>query len=134
MFEKKCGCFIPAIVSIILAIIVGIISFSEIIPELFLVILVALGIGIGSVFVVLYVVTQTQGREERCICKYGDCVSIGAIGTIITAIIGLTVTIVTGSIAISVLIGLGTLFLSFTIFSVLELLLCLTKTSCKCRD
>lgn len=134
MFNKKCGCLIPAIISIILGIIVGFISFTVAIPGLIIAIWIAFGISIGALILVFLTAIQAQRREEWCVCKYGSCITMGAITTIIATIIGLSITILTGVLATAILIGLGTLFLAFTIFSVFEFMMCLVKTNCKCRD
>lgn len=134
MFNKRCECFIPAIIGIILGIVVGYLVFNFVIPGLVIAIWIALGISIVSLLLVFLTAIQAQGREEWCVCKYGGCIVIGAIFTIIATIIALSITIVTGILATAILIGLGTLFLVFTIFSVAEFLLCLVKTNCKCRD
>lgn len=134
MLNKKYRTLMTGIISIILGIIVGFISFVVAIPGIVTAIWIAFGLSIAALILVFLTAIQAQGREEWCVCKYGSCITIGAIATIIATIIGLSITIATGILAISILIGLGTLFLAFTIFGVLEFIMCLVKTNCKCRD
>lgn len=133
MCNKVCNCLIAAIISAILGIIVGFISFGTAIPGIVTVTWVALGLAIGALVLTFTAGLNSYGKEERCICKYGKCIAIGAIGTIIAAIIALAITITTGVVLISILLGLGVFFLALTIFSVLEFILCIVESNCKFR-
>lgn len=128
MCNKVGNCLIAAIISVILGAIVGFVSFGTAIPGIVTVVWISFGIGVGAL---VLAGLNSCGREEKCICQYGKCIAIGAIGTIIASIIGLAITITTGVVLISVLIGLGTFFLAFTLLSVLGYALCLSEINCK---
>ncbi len=134
MYSKaKCICLISALISAILGIIVGFVSFSTALAGVVTALWIAFGIAILSIIILLIYPLIMNRRSLKCICDTGTCLAIGAIGTLITSIIGLTITIVTGSLFSAIIIGLATFFLALTIFSILQLLLCLTD--CKiCKD
>lgn len=135
MFNKNCGCLIPAVIGIILGIIVGYFVFNFVIPGLLIAIWIALGISILAIALVFFIAIQAQGREQWCVCKYGSCIIYGAIATLFLSIIELAILILLpGILAIAILVGLSTVFLVFTIFSVYQFLMCLVKANCKCKD
>lgn len=134
MLFGKIGCLISAFISIILGFIVGIVSFNVVIPGIVAALWIAFGIGVGALLLVILLAAFVKGREEWCICENGTCIAVGAIGTIISTIIGLSITITTGVVAIAVLLGITTFFLAFTLFGLLQLAICLSKKKCKCRE
>jgi len=134
MCKNDCGCLISLVISSILGAIVGFIAFTTGIIGITTVIWIAFGLAVGALVLLAILSVVTSGKEQRCICNNGTCLAIGAIGTIIAAIIALAITITTGVIATAVLIGLGVLFLGLTLFGLLSLILCLVDAACMCRE
>ncbi len=133
MNRKNCSCLITLFIGIILGIIVGYNAYLAVIPGIVTALWIAFGIGIGALILLAIMAQARCERREKCICKNGTCIAIPAVGTIITAIIGLSITITTGSIGIAILIGLATLFLIMTILNILDYILCLINEKCECR-
>lgn len=133
MKRSSCGCLVTVIIGLIFGIIVGYNAFLTLLPGIVTAIWIALGIGLGTLVLLTLISLIACGKKEKCICKNGICIAIPAVGTVITAIIGLTITITAESVGIAVLIGLGVLFLTITILNLLRLILCLINENCECR-
>lgn len=130
--REKSGCIVPIAIAAVLAIIVGVTSFSTLIPGIFNALWIAFGIGAFAISTVLFVALFARAKE--CVCENGKCIAVLAVGTIITTIIALSVTITVASTLISILLGAVTFFLAGTILSTLKLLLCLVDATCRCKE
>lgn len=133
MRRNNDGVLITILIGIIFGIIVGYNAFLTLIPGIVSVLWAALAIGIVTLIILLLIAVLARERKERCINKNAIYIALSAVGTIITAIIGLAITITAESIGIAILIALGTLFLIVTILNLLRLIICLTSEACECR-
>ena len=134
MRKNDCGCIISLLVGAVLGIVVGYISYSTLIPGIAAALWISFGIGIGTLILLTLLSLLVNCKQERCICANGTCLTVSALGSIITSIIGIAITIVTGSVLVSALIGLATLFLTATLINLFQLLICLINSNCGCRE
>lgn len=134
MNRNNYGCFITLIIAIIFGIIVGYNAYITLIPGIVAALWIGFGIGIGALIVLTIISLVAYGKKEKCVYKIGKCIAVPAVGTVITTIIGLAITITAESIGIAILLGLATLFLTITIFNILRLVICLINENGKCRE
>lgn len=121
----KCNsCIFPIILGIIGGILVVLFgTILNIIPFLW----ITFGIALGALVVTL-VTSLVRGRRERdyeCICKNGKCLIIGALGALVTSIIGIAGGTLGATLAFFVVA-----FLIWTIVALIILLICLVEASC----
>ena len=121
------ACTLPIILGIIGGILVVLFgTILNIIPFLW----ITFGIALGALVVTLVtaLVEEEDGRRERargCACKYGTCLIIGALGALVTSIIGIADGVL-GTILTFLVVG----FLIWTIVALVLLLICLAKNAC----
>lgn len=122
----KCNnsCIFPIIFGIIGGILVVLFgTILNIIPFLW----ITFGIALGALVVVL-ITALVRGRRERdyeCICKNGKCLIIGALGALVTSIIGIAGGVLGATLAFFVVA-----FLIWTIVALIVLLICLVEATC----
>ena len=132
MKKNSCGCLITLLIGIVLGIIIGYIEYITLIPGIASALWAGFIIGVVAFILLTLIALFSVGRKINCICRNGYCLTIPAVGAIITTIIGLSITITAEAIWTAVLIGLATLFLTMTILNLLKLILCLIDTNCEC--
>ena len=120
-------CALPIILGIIGGILVVLFgTILNIIPFLW----ITFGIALGAMLVVLGVagfeeITGRRDKEKSCACKYGTCLILGALGALVTSIIGIA-----GGVLGTILTFLVVGFLIWTIVALALLLICLANASC----
>ncbi|MCI8699864.1 MAG: hypothetical protein HFJ47_00800 [Clostridia bacterium] len=133
------NCAISIIISAIIGIVIGgLFSIGSII-SITAGIIVALIFAAIALLSLVITVSLVKGRnEEKCLCNNGPCALIGAIGTIITGVVGLSITLTTAFASI-LLVGFIGFFFALTVISILLLVMCLLMNKCtkdcyKCCD
>ena len=121
------SCILPIVLGIIGGILVVLFgTILNIIPFLW----ITFGIALGALVVTL-VVSLVEGNERRrekdygCACKTGTCLILGALGALVTSVIGIA-----GGVLGTLLTFLVVGFLIWTVVALIILLICLVKTSC----
>jgi len=133
MCRTNCGCPIIIAISIILGIVVGILFFNGIVALGTIALGVVLAFGALAMVVVALIAGLGRNEANRCACRYGTCIVIGSVLSILLAIVALMVTILAGSIAAAILVGaIGAAFI-VTLISMVLFLLCLVRSNCGCR-
>lgn len=131
MCNKKyaCGCLIAVIISIIISAIV-----ASFIPGL-TVAGVTTGVIVALIFAavsLLYLAILSLDRNDKCVCENGKCLVLGALGTILTGIIALTITLTLTATLTIVLLALVTFFFVLNLISTAILFFCLTNCKKMC--
>lgn len=132
MCDKTNECLTAILISALLGLGIGFAFFSGVITGITQALWIAFGIGILSL--ILLIILPTKGEQERCICKKGECLLLGALGTIVLSIISLSITLATASAGFAILIGALGAFLALTILAIANLIKCLIKSTCRCRE
>ena len=121
------SCIIPIVLGVIGGILVTLFgTILNIIPFLW----ITFGIALGAMVIALIValVEADDRRHERdrgCACKYGTCLVLGALGALVTSIIGIA-----GGVLGTILTFLVVGFLIWTGVALVTLLLCFIKAAC----
>ncbi len=133
------NCAISIILSVIIGIVIGGLFSTGTIISITTGIIVALIFAAIALLSLVITVSLVKGRnEEKCLCNNGPCALIGAIGTIVTGIVGLSITLTTAFASI-LLVGFIGFFFTLTLISILLLVMCLLMNKCtkdcyKCCD
>lgn len=134
--RSGCG-IVGTVTGIVIGIITAIFFALGYIPLILNGIWVALGIGGAMLLYVLTAslfmlrISDTAGNSRSCFCKYGKCLLIGAVGTVLSALAAVSITLDISVIAIVALIGVGTFFLVFLISALAQFVKCLISDTCK---
>ncbi len=134
--SNNCGCNIFAvIVSIIIGLITGFVFSIGLIPGAILFIIIALVFSVFSVGTVLFSafvanVGKYTNSFYKCVCSYGKCVLIGAIGTFISTTVTITIGILIPILS-AILVGISTVFFVFLVINVFSMIYCIIKNSCR---
>ncbi|MBQ9267343.1 MAG: hypothetical protein IJ217_03590 [Clostridia bacterium] len=132
--DRLFGCLLAAFISIFVGIAVGILFFFGVIP--FAVIAVAVSIGIAILALIgLVILSVLDGRRgDRCVCMYGNCLLTGIFGTIVTALIALSIILTPLNIIAAIAIAIWAFFFSFLLIALIIFVRCLIDTNCRGRD
>ncbi len=128
-----CNCkyecaYLAVIVSILSGVVLGVLySIGLIATGLIFWVYLLIG-ALGILLAPIYGLRGDLGRDESCFCKYKNLITVGGIGTIVFAAVGLIVQFIASTIVVSIIIGLATFFIVFLLSSVL----CLAN--CICED
>lgn len=134
MCNRDCGCLLAGVISVFAGIIIGVLYYFGFIANIVTAVWVALGIAIFNLIFLILISVFGDQKALRCLCKYGECLLTGIIGTIITATAALAITLTTGSTLIAILIALVGFFAGFLILSLIYLIKCLIDINCGCRE
>lgn len=132
------NCAISIILSAIIGIVIGGLFSTGAIVSITTGIIVALIFAAVSLLSLVITVSLKGRGEEKCLCNNGPCALLGAIGTVITGVIGLSITLTTAFTSI-LLVGFIGFFFTLTVISTLLLVMCLLLNKCtkdcyKCCD
>lgn len=133
MCKANCGCSIIIAIATILGIIIGILYFIGAIATVGIALGVILAFSALALVLITIIAVFARAGSMRCVCKYGTCTVIGSAISIILTIIALSIGLATGSIGIAILIGAISAAFIVTLVSVVLLLLCLVRSSCRCN-
>ena len=120
-------CALPIILGVIGGILVVLFgTILNVIPFLW----ITFGIALGAMVVALVtaLVEADDRRREKdngCACKYGTCLVLGALGALVTSVIGIA-----GGVLGTILTFLVVGFLIWTVVALVLLLICLAKATC----
>lgn len=134
MCDKTNECLTAILISALLGLGIGFAFFTGAITGIIPALWIAFGIGVGTLVLLTILPIITKGEEARCICKKGECVLLGALGTVILSIVSLTITLATASVAFAILVGVLGGFLVLTILALANLIRCLIRTTCRYRE
>lgn len=127
-----CGCMCSLIIGIIGGIIIGIAYFflasTLSLPTI---LWTAFGLAVLELVSLIYILNnkESDNKKDKCICKYGNCILIGVIGTLIFELILAVITV--GTVVTAILIGIAGLFFVIAIVSLIKLIFCLINASCR---
>lgn len=134
MCNRDCGCLLAGVISTFVGIIIGVLFYFSLIPAITTAIWIAFGIAVFALVTLISIAAFGNQKVARCICRYGNCLLVGIIGTIITTIVALTITLTTGNALIAILIALAGFFVSLLIIALICLVDCLIDANCRCRE
>lgn len=126
--KKDFGCLILVIISVIIGILVGIAFGTGIITGIIAALWTVLGIAILAILTLLGIAIFGRRDAEECLCRNGNCLLFGAIGTVIFSIVTLALTV--SAIATAVLVGITAFFAILTILAFAKLIACLINEAC----
>lgn len=130
--KRNCGCLIPVIISLIIAIIVGVIFTPTVVTGLTTLLFIIFGVAAFFLVALIAIILFGRRREDYCVCEFGTCLLIGSLGAIISSTIALALTVSTTVTAI--LIGIITFFIVLAIIQFFLLILCLIKVDCMYKE
>lgn len=134
MCNRDCGCLLAAVISAFVGIIIGVLFYFDFIPAITTTVWIAFGIAIFALIALISIAAFGNQKVARCICRYGNCLLTGIIGTIIMAIATLAITLTTGNTLTAILIALGGFFTALLIIALICLVDCLIDANCRCRE
>lgn len=128
-------CIVPIIISIIIGILAGVLFYTEIVTSAIIfipVVFATVFAGVSLILLFIASVFAIKKEAKQCICENGNCVILGSVGTLITAITALAFTesLIAASILPAILIGALGFFFSLTFLSFIGLTLYLIKSNC----
>lgn len=130
--KRSYGCFIPVIISLIIAIIVGVIFTPAVVTGLTTLLFIIFGVAAFFLVSLIAIILFGRKKEEFCVCEYGTCLLVGALGAIIASAITLALTV--SATVTAILIGIVTFFIVLAIIQFFLLILCLIKTDCMYKE
>lgn len=128
-----CNCkyecaYLAVIVSILSGVVLGVLySIGLIATGLIFWVYLLIG-ALGILLTPIYGLRGQAGCIENCFCKYKNLITVGGIGTIVFAAVGLITELIAPTTVVAVIIGLATFFIVFLLSSVI----CLAN--CICED
>lgn len=126
---------IGLIISIVFGALVAALFASGLIPFITTAVWILLGLaGLLLIFLVsgLYLAASSSDSSSlrKCICKSALCLLAGTIGTIILAIIALSVELITTSVIVIVIIGLLAFFFALMVLGIISFIRCIVGKLC----
>lgn len=131
---RKDTCLTAGILGAIFGVVIGLLFFFAVITTLTTAIWIAFGFAAVSLILLTLIAAFGRPNINKCICRFGRCILLGGIATIILSLIALTVTLATGSVALAILVGLGAFAFAFTVISFIFWVWCLINANCKCDN
>jgi len=130
---KACSC-IGLIISIVFAAIIGTLFALNLITSIVVSVWIAFGLGVLGLIILttgafLGAVTFPNALTS-CLCKNGNCLLAGAIGTIISALIALSFTLSSTGVFAIIIIILLAFFFALMIVALVALLSCIICRMC----
>lgn len=131
MCNKKyaCGCLVAVIVSIIVAVIVANLLAGLTVAGVTAGVIVAL---IFAGLSLLYLAILSYSRNSKCICQSGKCLVLGALGTILTGLVALSIPLVLTATLTILVLALVVFFFVLNLISTAILFLCVTDCDKMC--
>lgn len=125
MCGMTCACIIGITISGFIALIIAGLFLTGVFTGITTGLFIALAISVIAIFFLIISLSNCNSCSIDCFRTNGICLLIGAIGTIISSIIALSVTLTAGSLLGAVLIGIVAFFFTLTISSIISLIICL---------
>lgn len=132
--ECPSGCSCAGIViSLVVAIVVGVLFYFGYIPFIVTAAWIAFGLGVMTLILLFVSLAIASGHRRsvlrECLCRRAKCLLIGAVGSIVLSIALVSITVVT-SILITILVALGAFFLTLILLSLAGLIGCMICELC----
>ncbi len=116
-------------VSIVFGVLVAVLFNLGLIPGITTIVWIVFGLSVLALILLVWggylSAVSIPGILRICISRNGVCLLAGIIGTLISAIIALSITLVTSSILITVFIGIAAFFFALMIIALIALLRCI---------
>lgn len=139
MSDSRCGlsCFLIFIASIVIGAIVALLFAFGLIPGIdiaFIAFLILAALLLLAYIALLALAATGRSRTlSKCLCAFGNCLLAGIIGTIVTAVIPLSIILVPGSLIVAIIVFIAITFISVMIISLIALLNCILSKLCSMR-
>lgn len=135
MCKNNNECILPVAIAVILGIAIGALFFTGIIETGIIVFPLIAGIVFAVITLILLYNTVVFGNKKEtreCICKFGRCLVVGGLVTLVSSFLALTFidVLVAGAIVSALLIGIFGFGLILTFLSFAYLLVCLINNNC----
>lgn len=128
--NKNCGNGITLIISLLLAILVGVGVFFLVIPSIIIAVWIAFGLAAAILFFIGFASLDKDERKNKCLCKTVIKIIILDVVTILISIFTVVLTSLAIPILNSLLIGGLTLFFVLTLLEFIGYLICLINLKC----
>ena len=135
MCKNNNECILPVAIAVILGIAIGTLFFTGIIETGIIVFPLIAGIVFAIITLILIYFTAAfcnQKETRECICKFGRCLAVGGIVTLVSSFLALTFidVLVAGAIVSALLIGIFDFGLILNFLSFSYILVCLINNNC----
>lgn len=130
--RRTCGCIVPAVISLLIAVIVGVIFTPAVVTGLTTLLFIIFGVAAYFLLALIAIVLFGKRKEDFCICEFGTCLLVGSLGAIITSAITLALTV--SATVTAILVGIVTFFIVLAIIQFFLLVFCLVKSSCMYKE
>lgn len=131
------GNFIGLLVSVIAGVAAGILFALNVFPFIAAAAWIAFGLGVLSLLILISgLFSAAEDRSyvlTNCLCRNAAFFLTGIIGTILTAIVLLSINLVLLCIPAIILVGIGTFFFSLMIFGLIFFICCIMRALCRSR-
>lgn len=135
--SSACSCF-GIIISILVGAAVGILFAFDLIPNIVTVMWIIFGIAAAALlFYVLGVIlgaVTAPNALSRCLCSNNTCLLVGIIGTLVSAIVALSITLDFTLIAVITVVAIVAFFFTLMVIGIISLLSCITCRVCSHPD
>ena len=130
---------IPAVIAAILGIIIGILFFNGTIAAIIIgtpIIFATIFAGVSLLLLFVGALVAVKREIRACICKYGNPLIVGTVGTLVTGFIALTAIelLAAGSFASALLLAFLAFFFIFAFIIFVLLVICLVNNYCYRKD
>lgn len=130
--RRTCGCIVPAVISLLIAVIIGVIFTPAVVTGLTTLLFIIFGVAAFFLVALIAIALFGRKREDFCVCETGTCLLVGSLGAIITSAITLALTV--SATVTAILVGIVTFFIVLAIIQFFLLILCLVKANCMYKD
>ena len=132
--NRDCGCIIAVMISLFIAILVGVLFFFDFITIVLPIVWITFGLGVASLIGLVFLPLVWNRRENGCLCINGNCFLTGIFGSIITSIIALATTLVSGEVVATIIFALLVFFLILLLSTLIMTINCLMRTNCRFEE
>ncbi len=135
MCKNNNECILPVAIAVILGIAIGALFFTGIIETGIIAFPLILGIIFAIITLILIYFTAAFGNQKEtreCICKFGRCLVVGGLVTLVSSFLALTFidVLVAGAIVSALLIGIFGFGLILNFLGFAYILVCLINNNC----
>ena len=132
--SRGCGC-INIVISVVLAIVVGVLFFFRLIPGIAIAIWVVLALAIlNLIFLIaaLFIASSEHKHSAltKCLCSHGICFLVGIIGTIVLCLVAISIPLIPTLIPVVIIVAIGTFFAAFMATQLIALVRCIICRLC----
>jgi len=136
--DKKCGftacSCIGVVISIVFGAAIGVLFSMTLIPAIVTAIWIAFGLAVLALIIlttcVLLGAVSRSHSIRKCVCRNTTCLLVGIFGTIISAIVLLSIALNPAIILIITFVAIGAFFFSLMIIGLIALISCIACEQC----